>query len=318
MLTVESVAAGHPDKLADQIADAILDEAIRENPYARTAIEVLLGRHTLHIAGEIARVEDLPYRHIARQVIADVGYLSYWPDITLDINTQSQVIGTAVDSGGAGDQGIVYGYACNETPSLMPLAVVQAHEIIRVIGAAGYGPDGKAQVAFDDNVFVSVNGVPDVDICPAITRIVGHSQIYVSFFTEGGPLSDTGLTGRKTQVDTYGGIAHHGGGGFSGKDATKLDRSGAYFARYLAREILQREGSEWVEVGLAYGFGVRDPLWVHVRGTAHDGILAREIREEFDLSIPAIIERLQLRRPIYRATSTGGHFGRPEFSWEQN
>jgi S-adenosylmethionine synthetase len=331
-LTSESVAAGHPDKVADQISDAVLDAALRINRHAKVACEVLVAYDSIHIAGEIGGVVDLPYKNIAYNVIREIGYTDWNPDVICNMHDQSTNIEHTVASGSAGDQGIVYGYATTETARLMPSAVVRAHAIIRYLADARYwqlpiGPDGKAQVTIgggNDNAFVSIHTHCDDhswlsdQVLPIIQSIVHHRNVRLSFFSVGGPAADTGLTGRKLQVDTYGGAAPHGGGAFSGKDPTKMDRTGAYLARYIAIAVLREFSLDWAEIGIAYGFGLEQPLWLRVLGSRPEThMMERWVRSEFDLTPNGAIELLDLRRPIYQQTATYGHFGRPEFPWER-
>lgn len=320
-LTSESVCPGHPDKLADQIADAIVDAALTQNPQARIACEVLVSFAQVCIAGEISGA-SLEYESIVRQVIRDVGYITWTPAFACHIQEQAVNIAQAITAGEAGDQGIVYGYATRETSEGIPLALFQAHQIARVISILG--PDGKAQVTTGDmpNVFVSINDVEfsrieQVILVNTLSKIVGHPHIKLSFFPIGGPAADTGVTGRKVQVDTYGGAASHGGGAFSGKDASKIDRSGAYLARAIALALLKHYDLLWVEIGIAYGFGIANPLWVNVRTNHFQFDFRPWVFKHFDFRLPAIIERFGLRAPIYRQTATFGHFGRKEFPWEK-
>lgn len=323
-LTAESVCLGHPDKLADQIADAVLDAALRQNPLARVACEVLLSFNNVCLAGEISGVE-LSYEHIVRQVIQEVGYVNWTPSFSCHLHEQSLNISQTVLEGGAGDQGIVYGYATNETIKGLPLALVQAHEIVRFLAQQKLsGPDGKAQVTTGDNrnAFVSVHtSCPEIEpyIRSGIADIVGHTNIRISFFEVGGPFADTGLTGRKLQVDTYGGAARHGGGAFSGKDPSKIDRTGAYLARAIALYLIHYQELPWAEVGLAYGFGIAEPLWVNINSPLGSSStrLEKVVRNIFDLTPRGAITRFDLLKPIYQQTATYGHFGRPEFPWEK-
>lgn len=328
-LTAESVCAGHPDKIADQISDAILDGALRLNTHAKVGCEVLVTKSSIHISGEVSGAAP-DYRSLAAGVISGVGQPGWSPALLIDINQQSGNIAAAVERGGAGDQGIVYGFATTETASRIPLALEMAHAIVQRLDVLRselpIGPDGKAQVTvgFRENACISIqcknsdaNWVRQ-QLEFEIESIVGHRNISLDFFSVGGAMADTGLTGRKLQIDTYGGAAPNGGGAFSGKDPSKMDRTGAYLARYLALRILQEYGLEKVTVGLAYRFGVSDPVWVCVNTDRNcDDIEIREwVMNNFELTPAGAINKFSLLRPIYAPTATYGHFGRPEFPWE--
>ena len=362
--TSESVTEGHPDKIADQISDAILDAALRIDPLSRVACETLLTTGLVVIAGEITTTAVLDYAGIARRVVREIGYTGARFGFDFDtcavitaIDRQSRDIKRGVDTGGAGDQGLMFGYACNETPELMPLPISLAHRLterlaeVRKSGVLPYlGPDGKSQVTveYDDDrrpvrvsaIVVSSQHEEGVDqealradirreVIAAVVppELVGDwTQIHINptdSFVVGGPVGDTGLTGRKIIVDTYGGSGAHGGGAFSGKDPTKVDRSASYAARHIAKNIVAAGLADRCEVQLAYAIGVAEPVSVLVdtkgTGVADDKTIAKAVRELFVLTPLGIIESLDLRRPIYRRTATYGHFGRPgcDFTWER-
>jgi S-adenosylmethionine synthetase len=370
LFTSESVSMGHPDKLADQISDGILDAHLEQDPYSRVACESLVTTGLALVAGEITTKAVIDYQEVVRRVIREVGYVDdEWGiaadtcAIMLSVHRQSPDIAQGVDADqstgkpiGAGDQGMMFGYACNHTPELMPLPIALAHRILNCLtvvrrkGEAKWlRPDSKSQVTveFDglrpvrlDTVVVSTQHSPEVSheeieefiiervVKPALPRelVNGRITYYINptgRFVTGGPHGDTGLTGRKIIVDTYGGWARHGGGAFSGKDPTKVDRSAAYMARHIAKNLVAAGLADSCEVQLAYAIGVADPVSVLVdtRGTGKidDQRLCRLIRELFPLTPGGIIDYLQLRRPIYRLTAAGGHFGRsePQFSWEK-
>jgi len=370
LFTSESVSMGHPDKLADQISDGILDALFAQDPYSRVACETLVTTGLAMIAGEITTKAVVDYPSVVRDVIRDVGYTDDEMGICADtcavmvsIDRQSPDIAQGVDedaeSGketGAGDQGLMFGYACNDTPELMPLPIALSHRILnRLTEARRQGevswlrPDSKSQVTveFDgykpvriDTVVVSTQHSPDVThaeisryvieqiIRPLLPEdlVRGEIQFHINptgRFVTGGPHGDCGLTGRKIIVDTYGGWGRHGGGAFSGKDPTKVDRSAAYMARHVAKNIVAAGLAEHCEVQLAYAIGVSEPVSVNVdtggSGRVSDERLCELVRDLFPLSPGRIIKYLDLRRPIYRLTAAGGHFGRSEaeFSWEQ-
>jgi S-adenosylmethionine synthetase len=361
---------GHPDKLADQISDGILDALFAQDPYSRVACETLVTTGMAMIAGEITTKAVINYPDVVRQAIRDVGYVDDQMGICADtcavmvaIDRQSPDIAQGVDENqaagkeiGAGDQGLMFGYACNHTPELMPLPIALAHRIlnrlteIRKQGTVSWiRPDSKSQVTveFDgyrpvriDTVVVSTQHSPDVTqkeirqfvidnvVRPILPAELVNGQITYHVnptgrFVTGGPHGDCGLTGRKIIVDTYGGWARHGGGAFSGKDPTKVDRSAAYMARHVAKTIVAADLADECEVQLAYAIGVAEPVSVHVdtrgSGRLSDERLCELAREFFPLTPSGIIKYLDLRRPIYRLTASGGHFGRsePEFSWEK-
>jgi S-adenosylmethionine synthetase len=362
LFTSESVTEGHPDKIADNISDAILDAIIGQDPTARVACETLVTTGLAVVAGEITTSATVNYKQIIRDTINEIGYsdASYGYDANtcsvIDaIGTQSPDISQGVDTGGAGDQGLMFGYACNETPELMPMPIQLAHNLTRRLSEARRSgeipylrPDGKSQVTVEyrdgrpfrvDAVVISTQ-TADVDIeeirkdilekviKPTIpgTLLDENTKYHINptgRFVIGGPMGDAGVTGRKIIVDTYGGYAPHGGGAFSGKDPTKVDRSAAYVARYIAKNIVAAGLADKCTVQLAYAIGVAEPVSVLVdtegTGTIDDNRLADIVRENFELTPKGIIESLDLRRPIYKQTARFGHFGRSndEFSWEK-
>jgi S-adenosylmethionine synthetase len=363
LFTSESVTEGHPDKIADQISDAILDAALTEDPTSRVACETLLTTGLVIIAGEITTKAQIDYQGIARQVIGDIGYTraKYGFDnetcsILCAIHTQSPDIAMGVDTGGAGDQGLMFGYACTETPELMPLPIQLAHRLaerlteVRKSGQLPYlRPDGKSQVTVEyrdgrpfrvDAVVISSQHAPEVENDQLRAEIREHvirhtvpgdlmdddTKYHINptgRFVTGGPHGDSGLTGRKNIVDTYGGYAPHGGGAFSGKDPTKVDRSAAYMARYIAKNIVSAGLADKCEVQLAYAIGVAEPVSVYVdtqgTGRVSEAALSKLVREHFPLTPKEIISELKLRRPVYRQTAAYGHFGRSGdgFTWEE-
>ena len=362
LFTSESVTEGHPDKLADQISDAVLDAILAKDSLGRVACETLLTTGFCFIAGEITTSAYVDFQRVARQAIRDVGYTdtAYGLDaascaVVSSIDEQSRDIGQGVDTGGAGDQGMMFGYACRETAELMPLPITLAHGLTRRLATCRregllefLRPDGKAQVTVEYRdgvplripaVVVSTQHAPDVSnarleegvremviakVLPA-ELVDGDTRIFINptgRFVTGGPQGDTGLTGRKIIVDTYGGMGHHGGGAFSGKDPTKVDRSASYMARYIAKNLVAAEMADRLEVQLAYAIGVAEPVSIAVNtfgtGRVPEERLVQVVRDNFRLTPQGIIEELDLRRPIYRATASYGHFGRsePGFTWE--
>jgi S-adenosylmethionine synthetase len=369
LFTSESVSMGHPDKLADQISDGVLDALFAQDPYSRVACETLVTTGMALVAGEITTQAVIHYADVARQVIREVGYtddtLGICADtcaVMLALDRQSPDIALGVNEDaakgkeiGAGDQGLMFGYACNDTPELMPLPIALAHRILNRLTEARFArevpwlrPDSKSQVTVEycdrkpvriDTVVVSTQHAPEVSqgeireyvihkivepVLPA--DLLNGSLTYhinpTGRFVVGGPLGDCGLTGRKIIVDTYGGWARHGGGAFSGKDPTKVDRSAAYMARHVAKTIVAAGLADRCEVQLAYAIGVAEPVSVYVdtfgTGVIPDERFTELVRENFQLTPRAIIDHLKLRRPIYRKTAAFGHFGRSEdsFSWE--
>jgi S-adenosylmethionine synthetase len=363
LFTSESVTEGHPDKIADQISDGILDAILAQDPMARVACETLVTTGLAVVAGEITTTGSVDYQKVVRDAIRDVGYTrakyGYDADtcsVLSAIHEQSRDIGQGVDTGGAGDQGLMFGYACRETPELMPLPIMLAHKLVRGMsdlrrsGGVDYlRPDGKSQVTVEydgdkpvriDAIVLSTQHSPDVSqdtirqdlIARVITPVIpanmmdAETKIYVNptgRFVTGGPHGDAGVTGRKIIVDTYGGYAPHGGGAFSGKDPTKVDRSACYMARYIAKNVVAAGLADRALVQLAYAIGVADPVSVLIdtdgTGKVTDEKMTDLVRAHFKLTPKGIIESLDLRRPIYRKTAAFGHFGRtePEFTWER-
>jgi S-adenosylmethionine synthetase len=363
LFTSESVTEGHPDKIADQISDAILDAILAQDPTARVACETLVTTGLAVVAGEITTSANVNYKKIIRDTIDEIGYNNaiYGYDCNtcsvIDaIGTQSPDIAQGVDTGGAGDQGLMFGFACNETDELMPLPIQLAHNLTRKLselrrsGELPYlRPDGKSQVTVEyrdgrpfrvEAVVISTQHAEDVthetlsaDILEKIIKSTVPAELLdddtkyhinpTGRFVVGGPMGDAGVTGRKIIVDTYGGYAPHGGGAFSGKDPTKVDRSAAYMARYIAKNIVAAGLAEKCTVQLAYAIGVAEPVSVlidtHGTGTADETKLAEVVRANFELTPKGIIEALDLRKPIFKKTASFGHFGRTndEFSWER-
>jgi len=363
LFTSESVTEGHPDKICDQISDAILDEVLRQDPTGRVACETLVATGLVVLAGEITTTGYVNFSEVARNTIREIGYND--PGLGFDasscgvvsaVGSQSPDIAMGVDTGGAGDQGLMFGFACRETPQLMPLPIMLAHALTRRLSEARRAgdlpwlrPDGKSQVTVEyadgrpvrvQAIVVSTQHAPEVsheeirrEVIARIIRPVvpaayldDRTDYHVNptgKFVIGGPHGDSGLTGRKIIVDTYGGYGRHGGGAFSGKDPTKVDRSACYMARYIAKNLVAAGLAEKVELQLAYAIGVRDPVSVRVDtfGTAvvPEERIERLVRNEFRLTPAEIIQTLDLRRPIYQRTAAFGHFGReePGFSWER-
>jgi S-adenosylmethionine synthetase len=369
LFTSESVSMGHPDKLADQISDGVLDALLAQDPFSRVACETMVTTGMAIISGEITTKAQVDYQNVIRDVIREVGYtddhMGICADtcgILLSIDRQSPDIAQGVNddaaSGkeiGAGDQGLMFGFACNDTPELMPLPIALSHRILNRLTSARQTkevswlrPDSKSQVTVEydgntpvriDTVVVSTQHSPDVEndeirnfvinevVLPLLPVEMVTDQIKYHInptgrFVTGGPQGDCGLTGRKIIVDTYGGWGRHGGGAFSGKDPTKVDRSAAYMARHIAKTIVAAQLAERCEIQLAYAIGVTEPVSVHIdsQGTGHvdDARICQIVRDLFPLTPGGIIEYLDLRRPIFRLTAAGGHFGRsePEFTWE--
>ena len=362
--TSESVTEGHPDKIADQISDSILDAILAQDPVARVACETLVTTGLAFVAGEISTTCYVHIPDIVRETIRDIGYTraKYGFDyetcsVITSIDQQSTDIAMGVDVGGAGDQGLMFGFACNETEELMPMPIMLAHKLamrlseVRKQDVLGYlRPDGKTQVTIEyvdgkpfriDTIVVSSQHSPDVHmkdmkddiiekvIKPIIPKGLLDEETVKYYinptgrFVVGGPMGDTGLTGRKIIVDSYGGVGSHGGGCFSGKDPTKVDRSGAYISRYIAKNIVASGIADRVEVQLAYAIGVPEPVSILIdtfgTGKVEEEKIVKLVRNNFDLTPKGIIDHLRLRRPIYKKTAAYGHFGKtdPDFTWEQ-
>ena len=368
LFTSESVTSGHPDKLCDKVSDAVLDEVLAQDPHGRVACETLVTTNLCVLSGEIRTEAELDLEAIARDTIREIGYNdpAYGFDaatcrIKTYVHEQSADIAMGVDTGGAGDQGLMFGYACRETEDLMPLPITLAHQLVRRLsdvrneGHLGFlRPDGKSQVTVEydgdeparvDAVVVSTQhdpvGGPTLTSQEELRQLVkeavidavvpremtdDHTQYHINptgQFEIGGPHGDTGLTGRKIIVDTYGGMGRHGGGAFSGKDPTKVDRSACYMARHIAKNIVAAELATRCEVQLAYAIGVADPVSVRIdtygTGETDETKLVAMVREIFPLTPAGLIDALDLRRPIYKPTAAYGHFGRREdtFTWER-
>ena len=365
LFTSESVTEGHPDKIADQISDSVLDELIAQDPLSRVACEVLVTTGLAIVAGEISSKGYVEIPSLVRKVIGEIGYDSaeYGFDshtcaVVTTIDDQSPDIAMGVDKGGAGDQGLMFGFACRETKELMPLPIMLAHAITRRLaqvrrkGIVPYlRPDGKSQVTIEyddgrpvrvDTVVVSSQHAADVKhgtiekdiidkvVMPILPKSLVKRDAPIKFhinptgsFVKGGPMADTGLTGRKIIVDTYGGVGSHGGGAFSGKDPSKVDRSASYGARYVAKNLVASGLCDRCEVQIAYAIGVPEPVSVMVdtkrTGKVPDAKLTGLVRKHFALKPQDLIREFKLRRPIYRATAAYGHFGRsePGFTWER-
>jgi S-adenosylmethionine synthetase len=363
LFSSESVTEGHPDKICDQISDAVLDAVLASDPGGRVACEAMVKDQAVYVAGEITTSAALNVEQLVRETIAEIGYTDPEAGFTandcrvyVNLTRQSQDIHMGVETGGAGDQGLMFGYACDQTDELMPFALMAAHKLCQRLAEVRRGkivdflrPDGKAQVTVEydgpapvriDTVVISTQHNPAVTI-DALREAVRECVIKpvlpanmldentkyhinpTGRFVTGGPVGDSGLTGRKIIVDTYGGAAHHGGGSFSGKDPTKVDRSASYMARYIAKNIVAAGLARRVEVQLAYAIGVAEPVSVMADtfGTSRleNTAVAELIRKEFGLTPRDIIQTLNLLRPIYKKTATYGHFGRvdPDFSWEE-
>lgn len=361
LFTSESVTEGHPDKMADQISDAILDAMLKDDPFSRVACETMLTTGLVIVSGEVTTKTYVDIPSIVRNTIAEIGYTraKYGFDyetcgVLSAINRQSPDIAMGVDTGGAGDQGLMFGFACNETPELMPLPIMLAHKIsmklseVRKNGTLPYlRPDGKSQVTIEydgftpvkvNTIVVSSQHADDVSMDKLKSEIIEHvikpvmpeglfNEKETVFhinptgrFVIGGPMGDCGLTGRKIIVDTYGGMGRHGGGAFSGKDATKVDRSAAYGARWVAKNIVASGLASRCEVQVAYAIGVSEPVSIMVNtfgtGTIPDIEIEKIVEKVFDLTPKGLISSLDLRKPVFRRTASYGHFGRKEFSWE--
>jgi S-adenosylmethionine synthetase len=366
-ITSESVTEGHPDKICDQISDAILDNLLAQDPESRVAVECMVTTGSVHIAGEVTTKGFLDAQRVAKQTLKEIGYTDAKFGIDADdagiwinIHNQSVDISQGVSEGqgedkeqGAGDQGMMYGYACNETEELMPLPITLAHKLTKRLSIVrkadlirGLGPDGKSQISieYENNkpkrlsaVVIAQQHLDTVseeylkkEILEKVINPIGkewideETKIHINStgkFIIGGPEGDTGLTGRKIIVDTYGGVGRHGGGAFSGKDPSKVDRSGAYAARYIAKNIVAAGLAEKCEVQLSYAIGVANPTSINVDCFGTNKIpeekISRLIYENFKLKPKEIIETLNLKKPIYQKTASYGHFGRNEFSWEE-
>jgi S-adenosylmethionine synthetase len=362
LFTSESVTEGHPDKMADQISDAVLDAVLAQDPRGRVACETLLKTGYVMLAGEITTSARLDYPRLARETVRKIGYTDsamgfdfYSCAVLVAVDQQSPDIAQGVDTGGAGDQGMMFGYACNETPELMPAPIQYAHAVtrqlakVRKAGLDFLRPDGKSQVSVEyrggkpvriDTVVVSTQHDEEVSnrkLHEAVRELVikkslparlldKKTKYYINptgRFVIGGPMGDTGITGRKIIVDTYGGMGRHGGGAFSGKDPSKVDRSAAYMGRYIAKNVVASKLAGRCEVQVAYAIGVAEPVSVRVEtfGTARvdEAKIAMAVRKVFRLTPREIMEGLDLRRPIYEKTASYGHFGRTEktFTWER-
>jgi S-adenosylmethionine synthetase len=364
LFTSESVTEGHPDKISDQISDAILDAIIAEDPNCRVACETLVTTGLAFVAGEITTDVYVEIPDIVRETIKDIGYTraKYGFDyetcsVITSIHSQSPDIAMGVDTGGAGDQGLMFGYATNETPEMMPMPILLAHKLTRRLAEVRrkeilpyLRPDGKSQVTIEykdgkpirvETVVISAQHSPDValkeireDIIEKVIKPIIPKELLdeerityhvnpTGRFVVGGPQGDTGVTGRKIIVDTYGGVGSHGGGAFSGKDPSKVDRSASYMARYIAKNLVAAGVADRCEVQLAYAIGVPDPVSILVdtfnTGKIPQQKLIKLVRDFFPMTPKGIIDHLKLRRPIYRKTAAYGHFGRsePEFTWER-
>ena len=341
--TVESVTSGHPDKVCDQISDAILDECLRQDPMTRAGIEAFGGHGQLVVGGEVTTKAEVDFSKMALDVYREIGYKDELK-ITTNVVRQSPDIAQGVDTGGAGDQGIMYGYATNETPEFLPKGIVLVHKLakgledLRRSGKISWlGPDGKSQVTIDgesgdkiSTILISTQHDESVSqekirealiekLIKPLTGDVSDIEILVNptgKFAIGGFEGDAGLTGRKIMVDTYGGLVPHGGGCFSGKDPTKVDRSAAYMARYVAKNLVAEGKAKECLVSVAYAIGRAEPLMVEALNEKGESI-RDSIENRFDFRPKAIIEKLDLRRPIYKKTAAYGHFGKPDLPWEK-
>ncbi|MGX7103714.1 methionine adenosyltransferase [Gemella sanguinis] len=376
LFTSESVTEGHPDKIADQVSDAILDEILKQDPYGRVACETCVNTGLAVLIGEVSTTANVDFQQVVRDTVNEIGYndptKGYSGDhisVLVGLDKQSPDIALGVDNSletkqekeenevGAGDQGLMFGFATNETPSYMPLPIYLSHKLskqlaeVRKNGTLTYlGPDGKVQVTVEYDINHKVKRIDTIVVSTQHAEEISQEQIHADIkkyviepcldkelldedtkyfinptgrFVIGGPVGDAGLTGRKIIVDTYGGFSRHGGGAFSGKDATKVDRSGAYMARYIAKNIVASGICDKVEVQLAYAIGVAHPVSIFIEtfGTSKvdEGEIVKTIKEEFRLTPNGIIETLDLRRPIYKKTAAYGHFGREDedFTWEK-
>ena len=359
--TSESVTEGHPDKICDNISDTILDECLKQDRESRVAIETFVSNNNVTIAGQITTKANINIEQIVREKLKEIGYDNAKTDIdyrtcksNIDITKQSPDIALGVDVGGAGDQGIMFGYACDETPNYMPYAIYMAHKLskrltyVRKQGIIPYlRPDGKTQVTVEyedekpkriETILISTQHLETADLKQLKEDIIEkvikeeipenmideNTKIYVNptgRFVIGGPLGDTGLTGRKIIVDTYGGYARHGGGCFSGKDASKVDRSAAYMLRFIAKNIVANGYAKKCEIQVSYAIGMKEPLSIYVNtfgtGTKTDEEIVELIKQKFDLTPDGIINYLDLKQPIYEDTTNYGHFGKENLPWER-
>ena len=359
--TSESVTEGHPDKICDNISDTILDECLKQDRESRVAVETFVSNNNVTIAGQITTKANINIEKIVREKLKEIGYDNEKTDIdyrtckiNIDITKQSPDIALGVDVGGAGDQGIMFGYACDETPNYMPYAIYMAHKLskrltdVRKQGIIPYlRPDGKTQVTVEyeddkpkriETILISTQHLESVELetlrKDVIEKVINeeipqnmmdeNTKIYVNptgRFVIGGPLGDTGLTGRKIIVDTYGGYARHGGGCFSGKDASKVDRSAAYMLRFIAKNIVANGIAKKCEIQVSYAIGMKEPLSIYVNtfgtGTKTDEEIVELIKQKFDLTPDGIINYLNLKEPIYEETTNYGHFGKENLPWEK-
>lgn len=359
--TSESVTEGHPDKICDNISDTILDECLKQDRESRVAVETFVSNNNVTIAGQITTKANINIEQIVREKLKEIGYDNAKTDIdyrtckiNIDITKQSPDIALGVDVGGAGDQGIMFGYACDETPNYMPYAIYMAHKLskrltyVRKQGIIPYlRPDGKTQVTVEyedekpkriETILISSQHLESAnldqlkkDIIEKVIKVEvpenmmdENTKIYVNptgRFVIGGPLGDTGLTGRKIIVDTYGGYARHGGGCFSGKDASKVDRSAAYMLRFIAKNIVANGYAKKCEIQVSYAIGMKEPLSIYVNtfgtGTKTDEEIVELIKQKFDLTPDGIINYLNLKEPIYEETTNYGHFGKENLPWEK-
>ena len=359
--TSESVTEGHPDKICDNISDTILDECLKQDRESRVAVETFVSNNNVTIAGQITTKANINIEKIVREKLKEIGYDNEKTDIdyrtckiNIDITKQSPDIALGVDVGGAGDQGIMFGYACDETPNYMPYAIYMAHKLskrltyVRKQGIIPYlRPDGKTQVTIEyedeepkriETILISTQHLESVELetlrKDVIEKVINeeipqnmmdeNTKIYINptgRFVIGGPLGDTGLTGRKIIVDTYGGYARHGGGCFSGKDASKVDRSAAYMLRFIAKNIVANGYAKKCEIQVSYAIGMKEPLSIYVNtfgtGTKTDEEIVELIKQKFDLTPDGIINYLNLKEPIYEETTNYGHFGKENLPWEK-